>query len=43
MAREIRLTIVDPGAVFYGLRTATPQMLEHSPGFEHSMLPTVQE
>lgn len=39
--RDITLLAVDAGAVFYGIRTGTPQMMLHAGGFEHSVLPPV--
>lgn len=39
--REITLLAVDAGAVFYGIRTGTPQMMLHQGGFDHSVLPPV--
>lgn len=37
--REVRLTALTPGAVFYGIRTREPQMLYHGTRFDHSFLP----
>lgn len=41
VTREITLTALDPGVVFYGLRTHMPQMIDHSFQFDHSHLPPV--
>lgn len=39
--RNVTLLAVDSGVVFYGIRTATPQIMMHQGGFDHSVLPPV--
>lgn len=37
--REVRLTALTPGIVFYGVRTREPQMVYNGSRFTHAMLP----